>query len=355
MRFELFLPPLLISFALTAGLILLFLLVPLFQRKIWRSGKRHGRKGSISRLGGMAMLIAFSITLLFDPHLVLTKEFVGLLIGSIVILFFGFWDDVSELHWKTQVFFQAALAALVFIFDMRILSLTNPFGGAWIFPAEGFIIPGFLILFLWLFLVINSMNWLDGLDGLCGGVTFITLGTIFFLSLKPEVNQPPIAILSAIGVGAAAGFLLFNINPARIVAGTAGSTFLGFLVAVLAIIAGTKIATALLVLALPIADALWVIGERLRAGVSVFQPDQRHLHYRLMELGWSEGRVAGFFFLVTAVIGAIALNTAALGKLVAILLVLGIIFSLLLFVERKVKRAGTRGVMPVGLPKKKEA
>jgi len=339
---ELYLAPFLTAFALTAGLILMFLLTPLFRRAVWRSERRHGYKKTLSRLGGVAMLSAFIFAVFFDPHLVLTREFYGLLFGGVLIFIFGLWDDLSELGWKIQVFFQVALTALIFIFGMRITSLTNPFGGVWIFPYSDFVIPGFGILFVWVFLVMNAMNWLDGVDGLCGGVALITLVTIFFLSLKPEVFQPPIAILSIIGIGAIAGFLFFNVYPARILAGTVGSMFLGFLVATLAVIAGTKIATALLVLSLPIADAFFVIWQRLRERVSIFQPDKRHLHYKLMELGWSERRIAWFFFGVTALIALIALNTQALGKFLAFLLVLGILFSILLFVDFKTrKKEGT--------------
>ncbi|MEK9151348.1 MAG: MraY family glycosyltransferase [Patescibacteria group bacterium] len=337
MWIELFLTPFLTAFTLTAGLILLFLLTPLFRRAVWRSERRHGHKKSVSRLGGVAMLAAFVFAVFFDSHLVLTREFYGVLFGGALIFIFGLWDDLSELGWKIQVFFQAAIAALVFIFGMRITTLTNPFGGVWLVPYGDLVLPGFIILFVWVFLVMNAMNWLDGLDGLCGGVSLITFATIFFLSLKPEVYQPPIAILAVVGTGVVAGFLLFNIYPARILAGTVGSMFMGFLVATLAVIAGMKIATALLVLSLPIADALFVIWQRLREGVSVFQSDKRHLHYKLMELGWSERRVALFFFCVTALIALVALNTQALGKFVALLLVLGIIFSLLFFVDRKTR------------------
>lgn len=333
----LYLPPFLTAFTLTAGLILLFLLTPLFRRAVWRSQERHGYKKNISRLGGVAMLIAFIFAVFFDPHLVLTREFYGLLFGGMLIFIFGLWDDVSELGWKIQVFFQVALTGLIFIFGMRITSLTNPFGGVWIFPYSDFVVPGFAILFVWVFLVMNAMNWLDGVDGLCGGVSLITLLAIFFLSLKPEVFQPPIAILSVIGAGAVAGFLLFNVYPARILAGTVGSMFLGFLVATLAVIAGTKIATALLVLSFPIADAFFVIWQRLREKAPVFQADKRHLHYKLMELGWSERRIAWSFSSVTALIALIALNTRSLGKFVALLLVLGVLFSLLFFVDYKTR------------------
>lgn len=333
---NLFVIPFIIAFSLTIGFILLFLLVPLFRRAVWRTEKRHGYKKTISRLGGVSMLIAFSFALFFDTHLVLTREFYGLLFGGLLILIFGLWDDLSELGWKIQVFFQVALTMIIFIFGIHISSFTNPFGGAWFIPQDTFIVPAFILLFAWVFLVMNAMNWLDGLDGLCGGSSLITLITIFYLSLKPEVYQPPVAILAIAGVGAIAGFLIFNMYPARILAGTVGSMFLGFIIATLAVIAGTKIATAFLVLSLPIADALFVLWQRLREGVSLFRPDRRHLHFKLLELGWSERQIASFFFFVTAVIAVISLNTQALGKFVALLLVLGIIFSLLFFVDHKI-------------------
>lgn len=104
MSIELFLTPFLTAFTLTAGLILLFLLAPLFRRAVWRPWRRHGRKQMVSRLGGIAMLAAFVFTLFFDTHLVLTREFYGLLSGGVLILIFGLWDDLSELGWKIQVF-----------------------------------------------------------------------------------------------------------------------------------------------------------------------------------------------------------------------------------------------------------
>lgn len=341
MRWELFLPPFLTAFVLTAGLILVFLLVPFFRREAWRIDPRHGRKKSLSRLGGFAMLLAFLVTAATDPHLVLSKELLGLFVGSIFVLGFGLWDDLSEINWKIQIFLQVSLTVIIFVFGIKIVSIPNLSGGAWFFPADGMILPSFLLLLAWLLLVMNSMNWLDGLDGLSGGVAAVTLATIFLLSLKPEVNQPPIAILAAIGVGSALGFLLFNAYPARIMAGTAGSMFLGFLIAALSVIAGTKIATALLVLALPVADALWVIGERLSAGVSAFHADKRHLHYRLRKLGWSEGHIAATFFSVALAIAPIALFTKSLSKLIAFALVSVAIFLFLFLVGRKVKRLET--------------
>lgn len=279
------------------------------------------------------MLITFLLVVFFNNHLVITKEFYGLLCGSVLILFFGLWDDLRELGWKIQIFFQVVLTMIIFFFGIHISSITNPFGGAFIVPYENALLFSFILLFFWVFLVMNTMNWLDGLDGLCGGVSFVTLITIFFLSLKPEVYQPPIALLAIIGAGTASGFLFLNMYPARILAGTVGSLFLGFLIAVLAVIAGTKIATAFLVLALPIMDALFVLWQRVRERSSPFQPDKRHLHYKLLSLGWSERQIALFFFSFTILIAFLSLSTQGFEKFLSLFFVFSLIFIFLLFIE----------------------
>lgn len=334
----LYLFPFLSAFALTVACILLFLSIPFFRQAFFRRKSRQQPPRHLSRLGGVAMLFGFSATILLNQDLIFTPGLVGMFFGIGCIFLFGMWDDILPLDWKTQVFFQISLGIIVFLFGVRVLSLTHPLGGVWDLTQGNLPLVGFLLLLMWLILVVNSMNWLDGLDGLCGGVALLTLATIFLLSLKPEVNQPPIALIAVTGMGTVLAFLVFNVYPAKIVAGTVGSVFLGFLVAILAVIAGTKIATALLVLALPIADAFYVLIRRLRDRAPLFQADDRHLHYRLLQLGWSEGQIVLFFFSVTTLVSALALVTQALGKFVAILLTLGIIFLILFFVEYLVRR-----------------
>jgi len=111
--------------------------------------------------------------------------------------------------------------------------------------------------------------------------------TLFFLSISNLVNQPPLGIISIILAGAVLGFLVFNFHPAKIFMGTSGSMFLGFILATLAIFSGGKIATALLVMGFPVMDAIWVIAQRIKSGKSPFKGDARHLHYRLLEKGWT--------------------------------------------------------------------
>jgi UDP-GlcNAc:undecaprenyl-phosphate GlcNAc-1-phosphate transferase len=155
----------------------------------------------------------------------------------------------------------------------------------------------------------------DGVDGVAGSVSLVGFFAIFLLSLRPEVNQPPVAILAVIATGVTAGFLFFNMPPARFIAGTSGAYFWGLLLGTLSIFAGTKIATTTLVLAVPILDALWVMIERWRHGVSVFQGDTRyHLHYRLREYGWSDRSIVVAYSLVALSIGLVAPFLSSTGK-----------------------------------------
>ncbi|MCX6765587.1 MAG: MraY family glycosyltransferase [Candidatus Moranbacteria bacterium] len=343
MNISLYLSPFITSFLAS---------VVLIAATIWLCGKFNGliskRKSSrhvsgkrISRLGGVAIILSFSLAIFLDPNLFISQSLWGILIACGLILVVGLWDDFRELDWKTQLFFQVAVAVFVFIMGVRVEYITNPFGGVLFLNLGKYLLPSLFFVIGWLVLLMNSANWLDGVDGLSGGISLIGSLTIFFLSLKPEVNQPPVGIIAAALAGALAGFLLFNFHPAKILAGTAGSMFMGFILAVLAVFAGTKIATALLIMTIPIIDALWVIGERLRAGTSIFRPDQRHLHFKLVELGWSQRKITLFFYGVISAIALVALNTRAIGKMITIILVLLITVAVLIFVNRKLKAAKT--------------
>jgi UDP-GlcNAc:undecaprenyl-phosphate GlcNAc-1-phosphate transferase len=339
---DLYLLPFIKSFIIS--IILIYLL-------IWISGKiakliktkfgnrissRHIHAASLSRLGGMAVILSFLITILIDKYLVISQSLWGIIFASVLILIVGIWDDFHELDWKIQLFFQIAVAILVFMMGVKVEFITNPFGGYIFLNIGSYIIPSLIFVIIWMVLIINSLNWLDGIDGLSAGVTFIGVLTIFFLSLKPEVNQPPVGIITMALAGAIAGFLIFNFRPAMILAGTSGSMFMGFILATLSIFAGVKIATALLVLAIPVTDTIWVIGERIKSGNSIFKSDKRHLHYKLMELGWSQRKISLLFYFVTMLIAIIALNTRAIGKLITVILVIIIMIIVFLAINKKI-------------------
>jgi UDP-GlcNAc:undecaprenyl-phosphate GlcNAc-1-phosphate transferase len=336
--YNLFLNPFVISFAAAIALeVILILLGKKNNFNLGRTSDRHVHKRGISRFGGIALIIAFAAAILLNKKLVITVPIAGILIATGLILIFGIIDDIKQLSWKKQLFFQVCIVSFVYILGVRLEYLTNPFGGIFLFSGYSGYAIGLAIAVIWVMLLMNSINWVDGIDGASAGITLISTATIFLLSLRPEVNQPPVGIITAVLSGCLIAFLLLNFYPARILAGTSGSMFMGFILAMLAIFAGAKIATTLLVLAIPIFDALWVIGERLKSKKSVFLADKRHLHYRLMELGWSQRKICLFYYLITLFIAVVALNTKAVGKIAAFVLIGIVMLAVLFIVSRKIK------------------
>lgn len=331
--------PFITAFFLAVFLIILAIWIGKKFKWYGRKSQRHIHSDEVSRMGGLILVIVFNLVILTNPDLFISSELYGFLIGTMMLLIVGCWDDLKEIFWKIQMFIQIAVSILVFILGVRIYCVTNPFFGGMIELDSGLgvIISAGLVVF-WIVMVINALNWADGIDGLSGGITFITILTILFLSFRPEVNQPPVAIICSILLGIIAAFLIFNFYPSKILAGTAGSMFMGFSIAVLAIFSGTKIATALLVLAIPIIDFFWVIGERIRRKKSIFIPDRNHLHYKLMELGWSQKKIVLAYWAITAVIAFIALNTRIIGKSVTLALVAVIMVVVLLWINKKISR-----------------
>lgn len=303
--------------SLVVTFVLLLLIIFAFKSKHLketRNSARHSHCEGITRFGGVAVILGFVAAVILDGRLQIDSRLLVVIFSTLFILLFGLLDDIYELSWKKQLFFQVILVSAVYYFGIRLEYVTNPFGGLFFFEGN-YAWLGFLFAGGWIIFLMNSMNWLDGVDGVSGVVTLIAVITIFFLSLKPEVNQPPIGIVTASIAGAIFSFLLLNFHPAKIMAGSSGSMFMGFILAILAIFAGAKIATTLMVLALPVIDALWVTGERLYRKRSIFEADKLHLHYRLMEVGWSVRKIFIFYLILTSVVALLALNMKTIGKI----------------------------------------
>lgn len=334
-----YLVPFLESFFATVFIIML--ISPLAKKISWsgRGAKRHIHKTGVYRIGGIAMVSAFNLVILLNKELVITPELVGFMVASIALMLVGVRDDMKEIFWKIQLFFQIATAFFVFIVGVRIYYITNPLtGGVINLDLGGTVLISLAIVVFWIVFVINAVNWVDGVDGLSGGISLISVGTIFFLSFKPEVNQPPVAIICSVVFGAILGFLIFNFNPARIIAGTSGAMFMGLSLAVLAIFSGTKIATAILVLVIPIIDFIWVIGERMKNKRSIFIPDNNHLHHKLLEIGWSQKKIVLYYYSITIIIALIALNTRVIGKSVTLVASALIMLFISFMINRKLNR-----------------
>jgi UDP-GlcNAc:undecaprenyl-phosphate GlcNAc-1-phosphate transferase len=302
--------------------ITLFLLAALlFMGRFFPLPVRDGSAIELPRIGGWALVVTFLVVILSSETLSLSPAWWSFCLVLVGILFLGVWDDYHPLSWKTQAFWQSIFVILLYLGGVHIFSLTHPLGGVWLVPNATIFSLGFLMFFCFALLVVNALNWLDGADGLCGSLAGITYVTFFILCLGPVVDQPALAIVSATLAGSTLAFLVYNFPRARLFAGTTGVLFFGFTIFFLSVIAGTKIATALLVLVLPLLDACFVLLKRFLAGQRLTQRDQLHLHHVLLARGWSPRKIVTAYAGLTLFVAGVSLQTMALGKLSAILLV----------------------------------
>jgi UDP-GlcNAc:undecaprenyl-phosphate GlcNAc-1-phosphate transferase len=170
--------------------------------------------------------------------------------------------------------------------------------------------------------MINSMNFIDGLDGLSSGIGFIAALTLGVISLTTQIGQPFVSLLCVALAGALLGFLRWNFQPATIFPGTSGTMAVGYALAVLSILGSAKVAVALLVLGVPIIDTFWIIVRRLLSGRSPFSADRGHIHHRLLDLGLSHRQTVVLIYAICAALGALSLVLTGTGPVYAFLGVL---------------------------------
>lgn len=302
------------------------------------------------RIGGMAVVGAFVAIVILLNFLVpnslnfsgqtfwgFDRNLFGLLAAIILLAAVNILDDYRNVRVLVRLMVETLAAWLIVVFGITISWLSNPLGGQ---IMLGLLSPFFVVV--WLVGLSNVTNWLDGVNGLAGGVGAIAMAVLFFLSIRPDVAQAPNALLAAVAFGALVGFLPFNIIRAKAFLGDTGSVFIGFLLGVLAIISGGKVATAFLVLAIPFLDAVVVVITRLFARQSPFAADQRHLHHRLLEAGLKPWQIVGLFYAISLIFGLIALNTQAIGKLWAAAFAMLLMIALVLLYSYKGNNGQTR-------------
>ena len=291
-----------------------------------RPGHRRVNTSPIPRGGGVAVAAAFILVTLgllaanaaFDfvdvPFTVRIGDLVALLAGGALAAAFGVIDDYFDLRARWQFLFQLILAALAIWLGYQVDFINNPFGSGIIFLDGPFGI-GFTVL--WIAGMINSINFIDGLDGLSSGIGLIAVTTLGLISLSTQVGQPFVAILCFALGGALLGFLRWNFHPASIFVGTSGVMFLGYVLALLSILGTAKVAVALLVLGVPIIDAFWIIVRRLVQGRSPFSPDRGHLHHRLLDLGLSHRQTVVLIYGICLALSILAMLLTGVTQLYA--------------------------------------
>jgi UDP-GlcNAc:undecaprenyl-phosphate GlcNAc-1-phosphate transferase len=303
-------------------------------------------KGIIPRAGGLALVsgVMFSM-LLFLPK---TPELIAILIGSLLVVAVGIWDDYRHTSPYVRFLLNFVCAGVVVGVGISTPFITNPLGGVIRLDSvslhfnflgnHSIVVFSVLFALVWIVWMMNAVGWSAGVDGQFPGFVVISSFVIALLSTRYgifDISQKIVAALAFITAGSYLGFLFYNFYPQKIMPGYSGKSLAGFLLAILAILSGAKVGTALLVLGVPIVDALFTIIRRIATGKSPFKADSGHLHHELMRLGWGKRRIAIFYWLITALLGIIALTVDSQVKAFAFIIVgtivIGVLISFRLF------------------------
>ncbi len=305
---------------------------------------RKIHKKPIPLLGGLAIYFSFLLTILFlylqgnllDERMNIEMIFYFLLAGFILIIF-GYLDDKYNLEAKYSILGPIIAVLLVVLLGGIRVNFITSFNNR-ILYLDTFILLPYIISFIWLLGMTYTTKLLDGLDGLTSTIGLIASFIIFFVSLSWDVTGSTTSLMSLALAGSIFGFLLLNWQPARIFLGESGSVFIGFALGVLSIISGSKIATALLVMAFPILDIIFVIFSRLKNKQKIWLGDREHLHFRLMSIGLSSKQVVFFMSTIGLLFGLISIFFTTKAKISALFILLILMFMLSFFINYRLKK-----------------
>lgn len=293
----------------------------------------HTHTGIIPRAGGLALLIGFTTTLVL--YVPITKLIFGILTGATLLVLVGLADDKKDINPYLRLITNTVAALILVGSGAGIPYITNPLTGGimrldtWrvaftFFGTHSILVWADIFAFLWILWTINIVGWSAGVDGQMPGFVTISAIILGLLSLRFSTIDPsllPVTILAFITAGAFAGFIPWNFYPQKIMPGYGGKTLAGFLLSMLGILSFAKFGTALLVLGIPMVDAMYTIVRRMSLKKSLVAADWGHLHHRLLDLGWGKRRIALFYWGVSAILGAVALTVTSQQKLFTLFLV----------------------------------
>ncbi len=303
------------------------------------NGRRIHRRPT-PRLGGIAIYLAFTLTLLCVPFLgnmvgesfrSNLNRFAALLLPATFMFAFGIWDDFKGSSAQQKIIAQVIATVMIYSMGFRIDTLSSPFGGTWHLAP----IISFPLTALWVVGITNAFNLIDGVDGLAAGASVFALLSILFFSVAQ--GNPEISLIAVVLVGAVIGFLRYNFNPATIFLGDSGSLFLGFVAAALSLAGSQKgstiiaVAIPLISFGLPVVEAGLSLVRRFLGGDSLLAGDRGHIHHMLLRRGLSQRQVVILLYAVCALFslfGLMLLNPQrSLAALIFFVLGIGIVFG----------------------------
>lgn len=314
--------------------VLSFLFTPLVKKLAYKIGaidipkdSRRMHKKPIPRLGGLAIFIGFMISILFVGDL--GRPMQSILMGAVIIVILGIFDDVMALSAKFKFLIQILAACIPVFYGGLTISIITNFN---LFSDRMYLHLGILgipLTIIWIVGITNAVNLIDGLDGLAVGVS--SIASITMLAVALLAGEPGIAITMAVLAGACVGFLPYNINPAQIFMGDTGSTFLGFILAAVSIQGMFKLYAIIsfvvpfLILGLPIFDTIYAIVRRVLSGKNPMSPDRGHIHHRLIDMGFNQKQSVAILYAISGTLGLSAVVLTTSGEMKAMVLVVAVI------------------------------
>lgn len=295
-------------------------------------GARRVHDHPIPRMGGLAIFLGFLLSALLFVDI--GPQFQGILLGCVIIVATGVIDDIISLNAWVKLALQIAAALVAVLHGIRIEVLINPI----VWSSSEYWVLGALsipITILWIVGITNSVNLIDGLDGLAVGVSTISSVTMLIIALL--VADAQVALVLAALAGACVGFMPYNLNPAKIFMGDTGSLLLGYVLATTSVMglfkfyAVVSFAVPLLALAVPLFDTVFAFCRRLLKGQSPFHPDRGHFHHRLIDMGLSQKQAVAVLYCISAVLGLAAVVITTSGEIKALILILGFCLCALLW------------------------
>lgn len=314
--------------------------------------KRKIHTQPVPRIGGLAIFLAGILGA--APFLLQDEKTTGIVIAATFIFLVGLIDDLYDLPAKVKLAGQFLACFILFGFHVRIEFVTDFIAG------EGIISLGLLtypLTLLWVIGLTNTINLIDGVDGLAAGVVFIALATLLATRLLTPHTQDLLIISNVLVItsalmGSLLAFLRFNVFPAVIFMGDSGAYFLGFITACLSLAGAAKgtivlpLVIPLITLGLPVIDVLVAILRRISNRVPIFQADKEHLHHKLLRNGFSQAETTRFLWMVSTCFGLLAILTSGIYHrgiaMTVVFLLVGMILSSGVFFVRTLKKKQRR-------------
>lgn len=307
--------------ALLVALVVSFLTTPVVKTFAYKVGAidvpkdaRRMHKVPIPRLGGLAIFIGFMVSILLFVNIRGNPQMQSILLGAVVIVVLGVVDDIMALPALLKFVVQIVAALIPALNGVTILAFSNPniFSDKLYWVLGGLSVPFTVI---WIVAITNSVNLIDGLDGLADGVSAISATTMLVIALL--YSEAQVAIVMAALVGACVGFMPYNLNPAKMFMGDTGATFLGYILATMSIqglfkyYAVVSFVVPFLILGLPIFDTAFAFIRRIAHGQSPMHADRGHIHHRLIDMGLNQKQAVATLYVISAILGlsAVVLTT----------------------------------------------